>query len=58
MKKNREMYVLYQNAVMCRLISMTVINNEKTAKVMFDNGEVADVPHSDIAMTFDLSMED
>ena len=51
-KKN--VYALYQGAVMCRLIN---INFGKSAAVQFDNGEQATVPMTDLQMTFDLNPE-
>lgn len=55
MKKKRDVYVLYQNAVMCRLIGLGF---GKCATVVFDNGEQATVPMTDLQMTFDLNPEE
>ena len=57
MKKKREIYVLYQDAVVCRLLAMTVSETGRTSRVQFDNGEIADVSSDQIQMTFDLEPE-
>lgn len=57
MKKKREIYVLYQDAVVCRLLAMTVSETGRTSRVQFDNGEIADVNSDQIRMTFDLEPE-
>jgi len=49
-----ESFALYQGAIMVRLIERTIINGQRIAKVVFDNGEEAVVPDKDIAVLFDL----
>ncbi len=54
MKHKQYLYALYQGAILVRVLGMTVRYNQKIASVVFDNGEVADVPCSDLKMKFDL----
>lgn len=57
MKKNRELFALYQGAVMCKVVAMTIEGYQRLAVVRFDNGEQAKVPSSELQMTFDLENE-
>ena len=60
MKKNvkhnvkRDLYALYQGAIMCRVISTTIKCYQKVSMVVFDNGEIADVPFRELQLQFDL----
>ena len=54
MKHKQYLHALYQGAVLVRVLGMTVKYNQKIASVLFDNGEVAEVPCSDLQMKFDL----